>query len=1640
MGIVNREGALYMATGVDTTGLYSDSREVIGIIKAMAGQITSFDVFSGIGISAATAFASAAKSSYDFEKEFRKNMLEVATISTQVTDDMTGFMNQIMSITQEIPIKAPDVAKALYGIVSAGHDGADGMKVLEVSAKSAIGGMTDTATAADAITTLLNSYKIFTTAKLCKTTFGELGQSIAQVAPIAAAYGVEMDQVLAAVATLTKSGTPTAQAMTQIRASIIGASKVLGDGAFNTRTFQEGLAEIAARAGGSESKLRELIPEVEAVNGVLGLTGIKAQDAAEHLKAMNESAGSTEAAFKLMMNDVDKQMTLLSNNIQTTLRPMGETILKNVSEAAKTINHGFETGDVQNSMENLKKLLIGVAGAYVTYKSSVIGASAAEAFHSAKVSISNNLKTIQNTITGESIIAKEKERLYQEAYNASLEKTITEEQRAKLSKMNLKAGSEEYIKALADQAMQEKKNADNLVESLTKQVEANKVKLASAKEKLDISKKSVEAAKAEFDAAFEANDLAALEVAQTKLNAAAKREEAAATNVSVSAKKLKSAESKLLTASINAENAATRINTATTVANTAATNVATGAKNRLKVATVALWRAMKANPLGAILTMISLATTAYMLFADKINAAETAQSRLNKLQKATADNMANEQAELRLLLSVAKNELISKEDREKAIKKLNDISPEYLGNLSLENLKTQEAMNSIDAYTKSIEKNAKMKAAQDMVVDKQKRINELNMEIAAEQRWYDKSKSGTDTKRIHGDKLFRLIDEKKTLQGDIDQILSFAQDQAEKKPVSIPVNVQLEAEQANLSALMDKKEEIEAKIKGNQDKGLWVNAFDITQLNVVNDELKKTNDHLISLNKEASKKTEDEGETVLQRKIDLTNELAKAEAELKKLRAPDSKATQNEINAAQTNIETIKGKLKALTGITEKEGGKLKQAQVDLARSILDNELKLQADRITIMKDGKDKRVLLADQEYKETIAAIQKEKEEYQKKVKESRGKENPAVLSTFTDRENSAKDKRNNDVANIAKEYSDQLKSIQNDVDSHFRSQLDNRLIEIDSYYKEQIKIAKEAGEEEEGDFIRMLVRKQQAEREYTRKESALSTVDFKEQVDLGHLENKSNDTYFVEETERQKTEIVRKYALERITILDSMGDEQSKKDAELLRIAKPSKKSINNLIDEKAIKALQKRFMDLGMSEEEAKEKAIEYAEGFKGKMQMVADVADSLKTAFGGISDELDMALDAVSNIAQGFAEGGLIGGISAAAGQLVSVVSNLFTAKKEIDKSMVEGYETYMDAINDLIDTQVALLDKLGGMAFGQNIIDTTKDIAKSIAASRTLFNEAMRAGSGMFSHSDGYKANKMLKGYVNELREVGIYTTDLSRMTNEQLASLKKLPEVYARLPEGLRKYIDAIAEGIDKTEEFKDQIQDTVLGLDFTSITDMIVNSVTDPSIDNALEELEVNIDKTIASIAQNMLRRNMLLGPLEKMTNDLYKSMEKKDKDGNTYYKLTAESAKSFKDNVLGLGKQFQDAWKELEEAFSSSGIDLMPKDQEATEDVSDNSLKGAYAKANQESIDLLAGQTGAQRVAIESIREQMQFIRDLQVQGWKDVTAIKELVGKLKEVSDKIYDAVDEIKGHTGELSEYSERTVNAVEGTLNVKVKM
>jgi TP901 family phage tail tape measure protein len=407
MGIQNKDGALYFATGIDNSGLYSGRQEAMGIIKAMASEITAFDVFGGIGISAGIAFARAAKGAYDFEKQFQQSMKEVATLSNGIKGSLTDYMNQVMEITRVVPVEANEAAKALYQIVSAGQDGANGMKVLEASAKAAVGGVTDTATAADAITTVLNAYKLdaskaqevsdqlFTTVRLGKTDFGQLGKSIAQAAPIAASFGIDIKEVLGAVASITKQGVPTSEAMTKIRAAILGTANQLGDAAFKGRTFQEALQLIYDKAGGSSTKMKELLGTDEALQAALMLTGEKAKEAASDLDEVNNSAGAAEAAFKEMASSAENQMKLLGNNITATLRPLGKEILKQISSAAHSINKAFDNGNAQESLKTIGTLIVTVTTALAGYKGSILAVSTAKQVYATITTIVNRQRAIE---------------------------------------------------------------------------------------------------------------------------------------------------------------------------------------------------------------------------------------------------------------------------------------------------------------------------------------------------------------------------------------------------------------------------------------------------------------------------------------------------------------------------------------------------------------------------------------------------------------------------------------------------------------------------------------------------------------------------------------------------------------------------------------------------------------------------------------------------------------------------------------------------------------------------------------------------------------------------------------------------------------------------------------------------------------------------------------------------------------------------------------------------------------------------------------------------------------------------------------------------------------------------------------------
>ena len=182
----------------------------------------------GIGI-AAVAAGAIAVDSIKFAANFDKAVREVATLTPVIADNLDQVKRQVRELSVSLGTDAVGGAQALYQAISAGVPPENALTFLETASKAAIGGVTDTETAVNGLTTVVNAFAVqnvsaeqaadvmFETVKRGKTTFEELSAYMFQIAPLAAATGVSFEEVSAAIATLTAQGTPTSVAATQIR-------------------------------------------------------------------------------------------------------------------------------------------------------------------------------------------------------------------------------------------------------------------------------------------------------------------------------------------------------------------------------------------------------------------------------------------------------------------------------------------------------------------------------------------------------------------------------------------------------------------------------------------------------------------------------------------------------------------------------------------------------------------------------------------------------------------------------------------------------------------------------------------------------------------------------------------------------------------------------------------------------------------------------------------------------------------------------------------------------------------------------------------------------------------------------------------------------------------------------------------------------------------------------------------------------------------------------------------------------------------------------------------------------------------------------------------------------------------------------
>jgi len=116
---------------------------------------------------------------------------------------------------------------------------------------------------------------------------------------------------------------------------------------------------------------------------------------------------------------------------------------------------------------------------------------------------------------------------------------------------------------------------------------------------------------------------------------------------------------------------------------------------------------VKINPFALLVSSLVAAGLAINAYTRRLSDARLLQNTMNELSLTASKNVVSEKVALDQLLLTARNEALTKVVRQQAMSKINQLSPEFLGNITLEGIKTKSASEAIELYIKSLEKKAR---------------------------------------------------------------------------------------------------------------------------------------------------------------------------------------------------------------------------------------------------------------------------------------------------------------------------------------------------------------------------------------------------------------------------------------------------------------------------------------------------------------------------------------------------------------------------------------------------------------------------------------------------------------------------------------------------------------------------------------------------------------------------------------------------------------------------------------------------------------------------------------------------------------------------------------------------------------------
>ena len=352
---------------IDSTGAATGARTFTGATTAVQGGATKAAVavaglaknLGGLYVGL-KAYGVLKQSVRDFAA-FERQMANVSTMLYRgdAMKHLPAYKQQIRDLAIEFGEGTETLSKGLYDILSASIDASKAMDVLTVSSRAAQAGLTTTAVAGDAITTILNSYglsadyagkvssDLFETVQRGKLVFGDLAAEIGLVAADAASAGVSLEELLAAVATLTRGGLRAPLAVTSLRALINAFRKPTEEGKkaaaelgfeMNVTTLHaqqlSGMLRILAKA--SNEQLAAIFQNVRGLTG-LAVALEQAGGVAGDVGYILETSGADLEAYSKMADTAAKQFERYHEAMKDVRVTIGEAFAPALADGAKAM-------------------------------------------------------------------------------------------------------------------------------------------------------------------------------------------------------------------------------------------------------------------------------------------------------------------------------------------------------------------------------------------------------------------------------------------------------------------------------------------------------------------------------------------------------------------------------------------------------------------------------------------------------------------------------------------------------------------------------------------------------------------------------------------------------------------------------------------------------------------------------------------------------------------------------------------------------------------------------------------------------------------------------------------------------------------------------------------------------------------------------------------------------------------------------------------------------------------------------------------------------------------------------------------------------------------------------------------------------